>query len=98
MPTDEQLSAAQRLREVAPVILELMPASAVTTAFLRDLGRVVYALEHGEIMVACKRCGTHFSYLVEHWSVPPRHCGPCRQQRRREREDAMRAGLPAERF
>jgi hypothetical protein len=88
--------AVTELRRAAEVVARFAPPG-----FQRDvvdigrrIGLMITAFEHdGE--TTCRRCGERFTFNAEKFArlrfEPPRHCYPCRQQRRRERTSA---GLP----
>lgn len=91
---ERDAAAAARLHDAAELVERYAPADMVRDKvdILRRLGLMMTNLTQHDTTALCRRCGSAFTFDASHFAAkhldPPRHCYPCRQARRREREHA----------
>ena len=97
MPTpseqsDDVARAAKRLRAARDLVERHAPAGRDRDDVLLRLDRLAASLERREGIGTCRRCGGSFAFDPNWFSEQglrhPRHCVPCRRDRRAERERA----------
>lgn len=97
MPPEPATAATvSELRRAAEVVARCAPPGFTRDVvdIERRVGLMIAALQH-DGRSTCRRCGAEFTYDTERFArlnfPVPRHCFPCREQRRQERQAA---GLP----